>query len=170
MKNITKGQKFFPLLIITATLIFSFCLSGFTFGPFEVNVNFDDGTKLGGDCFAYGITATVDETTLLGYSVELRPTGEDEENVILTIRMLAADGDEDSPSADCFAIQCVTADDSDDTYIGLRWSSMENDYTVDESIFSFYDGEYHYETSEDTSLFTSYLFGVICHFDILMGD
>lgn len=165
----TKAGKLLSITIVTVVLVFAFCLSGFSFGPFEIEMGFDDGSKTGTERFAFGITAMIDETNIFGYGVEIRPTLADE-GVIMTIRMLAASNEEDNISADFFTLQVISADNEEDSSYNIRWGSMDENYNVDETYFGYYGGDYHQEVNEDISIFNSYLQDVLYYFSEIIDN
>lgn len=161
------AKKLLFVMVITVALIFSISLSGCSFGPFDIDFGFDDGAKLGGESFAFAVTATVDEELVLGYGVQMRP-GDDDTGVSMSVHLLASSASEDQdPTLEYFSIRAYSDETKENASFTIRHGSMVDDMKMDETVFGYFGGEYFHEDHQDISVFESYVLNVLHFFTIV---
>ena len=165
MKRNLKSLIF--VMVITVTLIFSISLTGCSFGPFDIDFGFDDGAKLGGECFAFAVTATINEEVLLGYGVEICP-GDDDASAEMSIHFLASSAAENEDrSLEYVSIRAYSTEIEENSSFAIRHGVMDKDLTFDETVFGYFEGEYYHEDHQDISVLESYALNILHFFSIV---
>lgn len=153
MKTKRNYAKILPALIIIASLLFSFCLSGFSSDLMDFEFGFDNGDKVGYERLAVGFMASLkgdDSTDSIGYGVELVPTEDD--RYFLNVYMVSNSGSEEETTGEYFYISIASPKEGEDkTNFELYYGEYEN-VDADESYMAYYDGDYKYEDRTDVPL------------------
>ena len=171
MKTKRNYAKILPALIIIASLLFSFCLSGFSSDFLDFDFGFDNGDKVGYERLAVGFVATLngdDSTDGIAYGVELIPWENDQ--YFLNVYLLTASESEDETTGEYLYLSIASPEEGEDkTNFDLYYGEINN-LTADETYLAYQDGDYKYEDRTEISLISRAIIRIAGFFSVLIGD
>lgn len=167
------AKKLLFVMTITAALIFSICLAGCSNSFFDIDIEVDQGEKVGYKRYAIGILTTFtsgDSEDTLGCSVAFVPCkcGTD---YTLYVNLLNTREKDDTIEIDyLFALYDFPEEDNDTPYFNMYYGSYNDENGLTETHQQYYDGENSNETTTNASVTRSYFLKVVDYFEILFGD